>query len=135
MMKVDRQLQKKIQNDSASNDTSKIWNIIAKNYEMIQGAQISNSLILIMALNEASEPLNSTQISEVIAERSQGKIYKVSATLKDSLEHRLKRDGYVITIDIPQQGEKKPVKKSLYSIAPKGKTLLKEWMDFIKALD
>ncbi|MDP9305128.1 MAG: PadR family transcriptional regulator [Thermoproteota archaeon] len=126
---------KKIENDSASNDTSRVWNLVAKNYEVIQGAQISNSFILMLVLNEASEPLNSTQISEVIAEKSQGKIYKVSATLKDSLEHRLKREGYVTSIDIPQGGEKKPVKKSLYSITPKGKTLLNGWLGFIKAID
>jgi hypothetical protein len=126
---------KKIENNFAIHGTSRIWNLVAKNYELIQGAQISNSFILMMVLNEASEPLNSTQISEVIAEKSQGKIYKVSATLKDSLEHRLKRDGYVTSIDIPQGGEKKPVKKSMYSITPKGKTLLNGWIAFIKAMD
>ena len=125
----------KTENNSASHGTSKIWNSVAKNYELIEGAQISNSFILMMVLNEASEPLNSTQISEVIAKKSQGKIYKVSATLKDSLEHRLKRDKYVTSIDIPQGGEKKPVKKSLYSITPKGKRLLNGWIAFIKAMD
>ena len=125
----------KTEYNSASHGTSRIWNLVAKNYELIEGAQISNSFILMMVLNEASEPLNSTQISEVIAKKSQGKIYKVSATLKDSLEHRLKRDEYVTSIDIPQGGEKKPVKKSLYSITPKGKRLLNGWIAFIKAMD
>ena len=30
---------------------------VAKNYEMIQGARLSNSFILLMVLNEAKEPL------------------------------------------------------------------------------
>jgi hypothetical protein len=34
---------------------SKLWNAIVKNYEMIQGAQLSNSFILLMAPNEANE--------------------------------------------------------------------------------
>jgi hypothetical protein len=33
---------------------AKIWNAVVKNYEMIQGAQISNSFILLMVLNEAT---------------------------------------------------------------------------------
>ena len=71
---------------------SKLWNSIIKNYEMIQGAQLSNSFILLMVLNEAKEPLTTTQISELISKRSKGQIYKISATLRDSLEHRLKRE-------------------------------------------
>ena len=63
---------------------------IVKNYEMIEGAQFSNSFIILMALNESNKPLNSTEISEIIALKTSGKIFKVSATLKDSLEHRLK---------------------------------------------
>jgi hypothetical protein len=33
---------------------AKIWNAVVKNYEMIQGAQISNSFFLLMVLNEAT---------------------------------------------------------------------------------
>jgi hypothetical protein len=77
---------------------------------------ISNSFILMMVLNEASERLNSIQISEVIVERSQRKIYKNPATLKDSLEYRLKLDGYVKGVT--------QANRILYSITPKGKTLL-----------
>jgi DNA-binding PadR family transcriptional regulator len=59
---------------------------------------------------------------------------QVSAALKDSLEHRLKRAGYVESIDIPaKKGKIKPVKKSLYSITPKGKRLLEGWILFLKA--
>jgi DNA-binding PadR family transcriptional regulator len=58
----------------------------------------------------------------------------VSGALKDSLEHRLKRAGYVESIDIPtKKGKIKPVKKSLYSITPKGKRLLEGWISFLKA--
>jgi DNA-binding PadR family transcriptional regulator len=91
-----------------------LWNSIIKNYEMIQCAQLSNSFILLMVLNEAKEPLTTTQISELISKRSKGQIYKISATLRDSLERRLKREG-------------------LYSITPKGQRLLQGWIAFLSA--
>ena len=50
------------------------------------------------------------------------------------LEHRLKRGGYVDSTDIPsKKGIMKPVKKSLYSITPKGTDLLKGWISFLNA--
>lgn len=111
-----------------------IWPSIVKNYEMIQGAQLSNSFIILMALYESQKPLNSTEISEIIVFKTSGKIFKVSATLKDSLEHRLKREGYVESIDISaKKGTIKPIKKSLYSITPKGRDLLKGWISFLSA--
>ena len=51
-----------------------IWERITKNYEYIEGAQISNSFIILMVLNESKEPLTTTQISEKIALNSKGKI-------------------------------------------------------------
>jgi len=111
-----------------------VWRSISHNYEMIQGAQLSNSFIILMALCESEKPLNSTEISEIISLKTSGKIYKVSAALKDSLEHRLKRAGYVESTDIrAKKGKIKPVKKSLYSITPKGKRLLEGWISFVKA--
>ena len=92
---------------------------------MIQGAQLSNSFILLMVLNEANEPLTTTQISELISKRSKGEIYKISATLRDSLEHRLKREGYVEGIEVNNKG--------LYSITPKGQKLLRGWKAFLTA--
>jgi DNA-binding PadR family transcriptional regulator len=56
--------------------------------------------------------LTTTQISELISKRSKGQIYKISATLRDSLERRLKREGYVEGIEMNNKG--------LYSITPKG---------------
>ena len=101
---------------------------------MIQGAQFSNSFIILMALYESEKPLNSTEISEIISSKTSGKIYKVSAALKDSLEHRLKRAGYVESIDIPaKKGKMKPIRKSLYSITPKGRSLLRGWVSFLAA--
>jgi DNA-binding PadR family transcriptional regulator len=111
-----------------------IWNLISQNYEMIKGAQLSNSFIILMALYESEKPLNSTEISEIIASKTSGRIYKVSAALKDSLEHRLKREGYVESTDISaKKGTIKPIKKSLYSISPKGRDLLKGWISFLAA--
>jgi hypothetical protein len=103
-----------------------IWDSIAKNYEMIEGAQLSNSFIILMALEEnKNEHLNTTQISEIIAVRTKGQLYKVSATLKDALEHRLKREGYVKSIELKN--------KSLYTITTKGKKLLNGWISFLEA--
>jgi len=111
--------------ESTSQNT---WDSIAKNYEMIQGAQLSNSFIILMALEESKgEPLNTTQISEIIAVRTKGQIYKISATLKDALEHRLKREGYVEGIEVKN--------KSLYTITEKGKRLLKGWISFLEVFE
>jgi hypothetical protein len=100
------------------------WDSISKNYDMIQGAQLSNSFIILMAL-ESEEPLSTTQISELISRRSKGQIYRISATLKDSLEFRLKREGYV-------KGAIE-ANKTLYSITPKGRKLLMGWIAFLSA--
>lgn len=104
------------------------WNSIAKNYEMIQGAQLSNSFIILLALEENNgNPLSTTQISEIIASRTKGQIYRISATLKDAIEHRLKREGYVESIE----GKN----KSLYTITEKGRKLLKGWISFLDAFE
>jgi DNA-binding PadR family transcriptional regulator len=70
-----------------------------------------------MALSAVKEPLNNTRISELIALHTKGRIYRISAILKDALKHLLKREGYVEGIDVKN--------KSLYSITPKGRKLLK----------
>jgi hypothetical protein len=62
---------------------------------MIEGAQLSNSFIILKALDQTTEGLSTTEISKMIAEFSGGRIYKLSSTLKDSLEYRLKREGFV----------------------------------------
>jgi hypothetical protein len=122
------ELRKEITNHKNKNDNDDdqiLWSSIAKNYEMIQGAQIANSFILLTVLSNATEPSSTTQISEIISKKSRGEIFKLSSTLKDSLEYRLKRDGYVEGIDMKN--------KSLYSITPKGRKLLKGWIAFLSA--
>ena len=76
--------------------------------------------------NEAKQPLTTTQISELISKQSKGEIYKISATLRDSLELRLKREGYVQGIDKKNKG--------LYSITPKGQKLLQGWIVFCQLI-
>jgi DNA-binding PadR family transcriptional regulator len=115
-------------------NSDNIWESIAKNYEFIEGAQMSNSFIILMALSQSKESLSTTQISEKIANNSKGKLFKVSGTFKDSLELRLKKEGYVNGFDIPTQSDKKPIRRSLYSITPKGKRLLNCWIAFSSAL-
>jgi hypothetical protein len=118
-----KEIQKDFNNKYHNNQTT--WDSIARNYEMIQGAHITNSFILLMALAEAIEPLSTTQISEIISRQSRGQIFKLSATLKDSLEYRLRRAGYVEGLNLSN--------KTLYSITPKGKKLLKGWIAFVLA--
>jgi hypothetical protein len=73
---------------------------------MIKGAQLSNSsLIILKVLDEVNEPLNAGQISEIIARRTQGQIFKVAGALKDSLEHTLWREGFVNGVVIYLQHE------------------------------
>jgi DNA-binding PadR family transcriptional regulator len=94
---------------------------------MIQGAQISNSFIVLMVLNETNQSLTTTRISEIISKRSKGEIYKISSTIRDSLEYRLKREGYVKAVDIKG--------KNMYSITPKGQRLLQGWIAFLSAFE
>ena len=90
---------------------------------MILGAQLSNSFIILMVLSESENPLSASEISKVISSRSNGKIFKVPATLQDSIEKRLKREGYVVT-SIKTAGTK-------YSITSKGNRLLQAWIAFL----
>ena len=108
---------------------------LLKNDEFIEGAHVSNSFIILTALNESKEPLSTTQISEKIAINSRGQLFKVSGALKDSLENRLRKAGYVDGTDIPNlKTDRKPIRMTLYSITPKGEKLLKGWLAFLSAL-
>ena len=118
---------------AANNDD--LWALLAKNYDYVEGAQISNSLICLLALRESVEPMSSTDISKYVAKKTGGEIYKVSATIKESLENRLKNSGYVKGKDIPSKnigkGSKREVRASLYEITPKGRKLLAGWIAFL----
>jgi hypothetical protein len=74
-------------------DQDKIWNSIVRQFEFINGAQISNSFIILMALSESKKSLSTTQVSEIISSRSKRKLFKVSEALRDSLENRLRKFG------------------------------------------
>jgi DNA-binding PadR family transcriptional regulator len=124
---MDRGIDSEAQND-------KLWDSIAKNYEWISHAQISNSFILLMALNEAKKALTAGEISEIIAQKSKGHLYKFPPTLRDALEYRLKREGLVDDENIADKssGHKAP-KVSRYSVTPKGQKLLQGWIAFLSA--
>ncbi|HJT48048.1 MAG TPA: hypothetical protein VJ729_07670 [Nitrososphaeraceae archaeon] len=123
-------------NSEAQND--KLWDSIAKSYEWISYAQISNSFILLMTLNEneaKKKALTAGEISEIIAQKSKGRLYKVPSTLRDALEYRLKREGLVE--DEKNTANKSSIQKSpkvsKYSITPKGQKLLEGWIAFLSA--
>ena len=82
-MRIDRGIGSEAQND-------KLWDSISKNYGWISHAQISNSFVLLMVLNEAKKALTAGEISEIIAQKSKGRLYKVPSTLRDALEYRFK---------------------------------------------
>ena len=63
-----------------------IWKNIVKFYEFIEGAQISNSFVILKVLYESEDPLSTTQISQKISSQSDGKLFKVSGVLKDTLK-------------------------------------------------
>lgn len=114
----------------------RVWDNIIRQREFINGAQISNSFIVLMALSESQQPLSTTQVSEIISTKSKGKLFKVSGALKDSLENRLRKFGYVEGKDIPNiKTDHKPIRMTLYSITPKGRKLLKAWLGFLSELE
>lgn len=115
----------------------KLWDVIAKNYELVEGAQMSNSLIILMALAENEKPMSTTDVSQHIAKMSKGQIYKISATMKETLENRLRPAGYVTGHDIATEegAKRRSVRVTNYEITEKGKRLLKAWEGFVKALE
>jgi hypothetical protein len=126
-MRMNRGIDSEAQND-------KLWNSIAKNYEWISHAQISNSFVLLMVLNEAKKALTAGEISEIITQKSKGRLYKVPSTLRDALEYRLKREGLVEDEIITSRlSIHKNPKVSRYSITPKGQKLLQGWIAFLSA--
>lgn len=52
-------------------------NEISKNYELIEGAQLSNSFVILKVLFDSDDPLSTTQISQKISSKSDGKLFKV----------------------------------------------------------
>jgi len=45
-----------------------IWNSLSKNYNMIEGAQLSNSFVILLSLMNSKKPLITNQISRIISE-------------------------------------------------------------------
>lgn len=114
--------------------SDKLWDSIAKNYEWISHAQISNSFILLMALNQAKKASTAGEISETISQKSKGHLYKFPSTLRDALEYRLKREGLVEDENIADRPLiNKTPKVSRYSLTPKGQKLLQGWIAFLSA--
>jgi DNA-binding PadR family transcriptional regulator len=79
------------------------------------------------------KPVTSGEISEFIALRSKGRLYKASATIKDSLDNRLKRDGLVEDHSLKKEQDEKKYKVAHYTITPKGQKLLRGWISFLSA--
>lgn len=129
MAEKDERKVEKIKQDKfkvLTSEIQKIWKSISNNYDLIEGAQLSNSFIILMILDQAEEPLTSSDISKTLSYNSLGRIYKPASTLKDSLENRLKREGYV-------EGIVENNNKTYYKITSKGKKLLRGWISFLSA--
>ena len=72
---------------------------------------ISDSLIILKILYEVEGPLCLTQISQRISSHSDGKLLKVSGVLKEMLENRLRKLGYVNGEDIAKINSPKNLSK------------------------
>jgi hypothetical protein len=103
-----------------------IWYSLSKNYNLVEGAQLSNSFVILLSLIYSNEHLTTNQISEIISKKSKGEIYKNPGTIKDALDKRLVREGFVSSNIIEN--------KSKYAITPKGEKLLKGWIGFLSAI-
>jgi hypothetical protein len=103
-----------------------IWTSLSKNYSIVEGAQLSNSFVILLSLMNSNEPLTSNQISGIISKKSQGEIYKNPGTIKDALDKRLVREAFVSSKIIEN--------RTKYSITSKGKKLLKGWIGFLSAI-
>ncbi|HSE99680.1 MAG TPA: hypothetical protein VLA48_02200 [Nitrososphaeraceae archaeon] len=103
-----------------------IWNSLSKNYSMVEGAQLSNSFVILLSLMNSNEPLTTNQISEIISKKSQGEIYKNPGTIKDALDKRLVREAFVSSKILQN--------RTKYSITSKGEKLLKGWIGFLSAI-
>jgi DNA-binding PadR family transcriptional regulator len=119
----------------ATKDSSgELWDLIVDNIQWISYANLSNSFIILQVLNEAEKPLSANEVSEKIASNTQGRIYKVSATIRDALEHRLMREKLVDGNEEEiQTADGRKLKTLHFSITAKGKELLKGWTAFIHA--
>jgi DNA-binding PadR family transcriptional regulator len=114
--------------------SEELWGLIAKNIQWINSASLSNSFIILQVLNEAEKPLSASEVSERIASNTKGRIYKVPATIRDALEHRLMREKLV---DGKEENIKttdgRKLKTLHFTITEKGRELLKGWIAFIRA--
>ena len=61
---------------SSTPAVQKTWESITRNYDLIEGAQLSSSFVILMTLGNSEEPLTSSDISKFISYHSLGHIYK-----------------------------------------------------------
>jgi DNA-binding PadR family transcriptional regulator len=110
-----------------------LWELISRNIEWINYASLSNSFLILQVLDEAEKPLSAGEISARISSNTKGLIYKVSATIRDSLEHRLMREGLVEGIEIESRTtDSRKIRSLHFTMTAKGKNLLKGWRAFIR---
>ena len=100
---------------------------ITDNFDLIEGAQLSNSFIIFMTFNIAKEYLLTlSDLSKTISYNSLGRIYKpASIHIERFFGKSFKREGYVEGIVENN--------KTYYKITSKGKKLLKGWISFLNA--
>jgi hypothetical protein len=60
--------------DEITASQQKIWDSLSKHYDMVEGAQLSNSFVILMALDQSKIGLTTNQISETISKRSKGEL-------------------------------------------------------------
>lgn len=113
--------------------TPDLWAKMVKHMDLIDGASVAKSFPLLLALNGAEKPLTTSEVSERIAKNSSGGLFIIPSTARSALEV-LKAHGLVEGQDEANEGKgakKKPVARTLYSITPKGRRLVKAWAGFL----
>jgi DNA-binding PadR family transcriptional regulator len=111
-----------------------LWDLISRNIEWVNYASLSNSLLILQVLDEAERPLSAGEISARISSNTKGLVYKVSATIRDSIEHRLMREGLVEGIEMESRTtDSRKVRTLHFTMTAKGKHLLKGWTAFVRA--
>lgn len=119
---------------AAKETPRELWDLITDNIQWVNYANLSNSFIILQVLNDAEKPLSANEVSGKIASNTKGRIYKVPATIRDALEHRLMREKLVEGEEMEiQTADGRKLKTLHFSITAKGKELLKGWTAFIHA--
>jgi DNA-binding PadR family transcriptional regulator len=112
-----------------------VWDSLVKNRDLVRGAEIAQSFPILLVLNGAEKPLTTSEVSQRIAGQSKGAVFLIPSTARSALEVLRNADLVEGKDEANKGNERKPIARTLYSISPKGKKLVKAWVGFLSAID